>query len=431
MEPRNALTLSRRHTTGCHHDWKTPEPRTKEERKADDCLCNIVADGFLSLEPERIRTLALRTNDWAEANRQKAAMLARGRVTAPPVGLAPGQHTIEHAIKRFFESRGPTSMAPFDKATQGKYEVLLNTRLKQFCGKLGIDRIDAFDQPGLALKFQLSWVNLNPHRNKKGMETVIKPLAHSTKVTELERFRAFLEFCRSEEMITKNRAKDIKLTYQKPKPKYGLELDEYARLLEAAKQWASRTHARRDPREIVAEIELLRSTGIRVSDVINFPTTRIQRGHSGTGYRVVMDGVLELDQTVKTGASADIPIPDHVAELILSLPIKGERDGRKYWFWKCDGDQATATTNLKDDITEIIKLAQKEKKFRHHCTPHSLRHTFAIHHLNNGVDIRQVQRWLTHTSLKTTEDSYSHAIHSSNLIAQKTAEESWAKQLNM
>jgi integrase/recombinase XerD len=176
---------------------------------------------------------------------------------------------------------------------------------------------------------------------------------------------------------------------------------------------------------MIAAIELMRWTGIRVSDVINFPVGRIQTSHSGKGYRVV------IDATVKTGAAGDIPIPNHVAELILSLPIKGECGGQRYWFWKCEGDQGTATTNLKDDITAIIKLAQRGQPFAHHCTPHSLRHTFAIQHLNTGVDIRQVSLWLTHTSIRTTEKSYAHAIRSSNIRAEQIAEESWRKQMNL
>jgi integrase/recombinase XerD len=425
MSARNELSLSRRHTAACEFVGKTPEPRNKKEEKADACECPIVADGYLALEPKRVQHLSLGTNDWTQANIVKGHLLGRRRVRVAYAGLSAGQVTIEHAIEKYLGSRGPTSLTPLDGGTLGKYEVLLNTRLKQFCDRLGIDRIDAFEDYDITEQFVLSWVNLNPHRNQKGLEPVFKPLAGATKVTELERFRSFLEYCKKVKWLTSNQAKDIKLTYEKAKPKYGLELDEYARLLEAATEWSARPAARRHPKEMTAAIELMRWTGVRVSDVINFPVGRIQTSHSGKGYRVV------IDATIKTGAAGDIPIPNHVAELILSLPIKGECGGQRYWFWKCEGDQGTATTNLKDDITAIIKLAQRRQPFAHHCTPHSLRHTFAIQHLNTGVDIRQVSLWLTHTSIRTTEKSYAHAIRSSNIRAEQIAEESWRKQMNL
>ena len=53
-------------------------------------------------------------------------------------------------------------------------------------------------------------------------------------------------------------------------------------------------------------------------------------------------------------------------------------------------------------LQQVIVRARTDAGVPDRATPHSLRHSFATHLIEEGVSIRQVQRFLGHTNINTT-----------------------------
>lgn len=60
-----------------------------------------------------------------------------------------------------------------------------------------------------------------------------------------------------------------------------------------------------------------------------------------------------------------------------------------------------------ESISNLLKAAALKAGIKRRVYPHMLRHSFATHQLEQGVDIRFIQEWLGHESLKTTQ-RYTH-----------------------
>lgn len=145
-----------------------------------------------------------------------------------------------------------------------------------------------------------------------------------------------------------------------------------------------------------AMLELLYATGIRVTELIDLNiedinlTAGVVRCESRGKERfipVYPAAVKALNDYITLVRPQMISNPE---EQSLFVNVSGERMSRQ-GFWK------------------IIKFYQKKAGIEIDITPHTLRHSFAAHLLENGADIHAIQEMLGHSDLSSTQ-VYSHLI---------------------
>ena len=139
-----------------------------------------------------------------------------------------------------------------------------------------------------------------------------------------------------------------------------------------------------------AMLELLYATGIRVSELIGLDVTDVRsgagilvcrsRGHERAIplYPAAIKALREYTEFVRPRMVAR---PEETA---LFVNVNGERMSRQ-GFWK------------------LVKNYQIKAGIQKDITPHTLRHSFAAHLLENGADLRSIQEMMGHADISSTQ----------------------------
>lgn len=211
-------------------------------------------------------------------------------------------------------------------------------------------------------------------------------LAPSTQARILSSLNHFYNFLILQNAIHNNPVTFIELPRQTRKLPVVLSVDEID-LLQSLIDFTKDEGVRND-----AIIETMYSCGLRVSEVIGLKLSDL---YFDEGFIKVL-GKGSKQRFVPIASSAVKKINSYIAENRSCLKIKSEAED--ILFLNRRGAQLTRAmifTILKD-LTKIAGLTKN-------VSPHTLRHSFATHLLENGADLRSIQLMLGHESITTTE----------------------------
>lgn len=214
----------------------------------------------------------------------------------------------------------------------------------------------------------------------------IKQYERSTVQRRLSVIKGFFKFLHREGHLEKNVAKLITLPRVQEKLPYILKPEEAIRLIEGIPTTTLRH------RRIRAVVELLYSTGIRVSELA-------QLNHEDVDFKtgtILVRGKGRKQRLVPMGRHCQIAITDYIDTL-----LPDQKQGPKTpLFLNQEGERVSVRTvqrNLREVAIEVLGSAGVK------VTPHTLRHSCATHLLSSGAGLREIQELLGHRSLVTTQ----------------------------
>ena len=144
-----------------------------------------------------------------------------------------------------------------------------------------------------------------------------------------------------------------------------------------------------------AILELLYATGVRCSELSSMQVQDMDI----IAKSVKVNGKGNKQRVVLFGSKAQYALDNYLRYERLSLTSK---ESSSFVFLNTQGKQL-----MPRSIQRVCEMFRSFLKVDRNLTPHKLRHSFATHLLNQGVDLRIIQELLGHKTLATTE-VYTH-----------------------
>ena len=202
--------------------------------------------------------------------------------------------------------------------------------------------------------------------------------------------KSYYSYLQNRGLIRRNPARNavqVKTERKLPQILTGKEVEQFLEQPQCVDPKGYRDHAM---------LELLYATGIRVSELIGLNVEDVSL--SGAFIRCTSWG---RERIVPLYAAAVKALSDYIKDVRPQLVI---HHGERALFVNMSGERMS-----RQGFWKLIKFYQEKAQINKDITPHTLRHSFAAHLLENGADLRSIQEMLGHADISSTQ-IYSHMV---------------------
>ena len=252
--------------------------------------------------------------------------------------------------------------------TQISYERDLK-KLKEYLEKQGIIKVQDVNETSLN-----SYV-LYLEKEGKAASTVSRYIAS---------FKGFFEYCLRQGVISSDPAERLKPPKVEKKFPQILTIMETQKLMEGPDTQCDKGIRDR------AMLELLYATGIRVSELISL---KISDMNLGMEYLICHEK--SKDRVIPFGSAAKEALIVYLDKTRNNMIGENESE---YLFVNCSGKPMS-----RQGFWKLIKYYADKAGIQKEITPHTFRHSFAAHLLENGADVQSVQKMMGHADVSTTQ----------------------------
>lgn len=209
-------------------------------------------------------------------------------------------------------------------------------------------------------------------------------LSTATVSRNVASMKAFFHYACYKRRIENDPTETIKAPHIEKKLPGILGMEETVRLIEQP--------SGDSPKEVRdrAMLELLYATGIRVSELI---TLKLADINLVLNYIVCKDS--EKERVIPFGDCAKRSLERYLKEG-RDILLKGQES--EYLFVNCSGSVMS-----RQGFWKLIKQYAAKAGIESEITPHTLRHSFAAHLVQNGADLKSVQEMMGHSDIATTQ----------------------------
>ncbi len=221
-----------------------------------------------------------------------------------------------------------------------------------------------------------------------------KKMSSSSIGRKISAYRNFFNFLALEKVRKDNPAIDLPIP-KKPNliPK-ALDHGVMAKLIDAAKSQDSK-----DLLRACAILEILYSTGMRVSELISLEISSVQNMDANRKSIIVM-GKGNKERIVLLNVAASMALEEYMKIRCKFL----RNDNDSVWLFPSYAKNGKVAHITRQRLGQILKkLALLANVDPGILSPHKIRHSFATHMLENGANLRVVQEFLGHSDISSTQ----------------------------